>query len=102
MVPARIGINLGDNFLMRQIRESVSSNKVHSRRTRVRRVRGLNEEILDEIDARLEISPKKLLARRAHQMGNACDKKRQPWFTNSTMQIKKTKVSELVHSGVLC
>jgi len=75
MVAAKIDINLGNNFRMRQLRETVSSNKLHSRRVRVRRGQGLNEEILNEIDARLGMSSKKSSASRSRQMEFACDKK---------------------------
>jgi len=75
VVAAKIDINLGDNFRMRQLRETVLSNKLHSRRVRVRRWQGLNEEILDEIDARLGISSMKSSASRSRQMEFACDKK---------------------------
>ena len=71
-VAAKIDINLGDNFRMRQLREMVSSNKLHSRRVGVPRRLGLNEKILDEIGARLGISSIKSSARRARQMEFAC------------------------------
>jgi hypothetical protein len=74
VVAAKIDINLDDNFHMRQLRETVSSNKLHSRRVKVSRGQGLNEEILDEIDARLEISSRKWSASRSRQMEFACDK----------------------------
>jgi len=75
VVAAKTDINLGDNFRMRQLRETVSSNKLHSRRVRVRRGQGLNEEILDEIDARLGISSRKSSSTRSRQMEFDCDKK---------------------------
>jgi len=59
VVVAKTDINLGNNFRVRQLRETVSSNMLHSRRVRVRRGQGLIEEILDEIDARLGMSSKK-------------------------------------------
>jgi len=37
VVAAKININLGYNFRMRQLRETVSSNKLHSGRVRVRK-----------------------------------------------------------------
>jgi hypothetical protein len=74
MVAAKTDINLGDNFHMRQLRETVSSNKLYSRRVRVRRGQGLNEEILDEIDGRLGISSRKSSASCSRQMEFACDK----------------------------
>lgn len=73
MAAAKIDINLGENFRMRQLRETVSSHKLHSRRVWVRRGQGLNEAILDETDVRLGISSRKSLASRSRQMEFACD-----------------------------
>jgi len=40
VVAAKTDINLGENFRMRQLRETVSSNRLHSRRVRVAEGKG--------------------------------------------------------------
>jgi hypothetical protein len=59
VVAARTVVKSDDNFRMRQIREKVSSRKLDTRRMRISGGHGLNEEILDEISVRVEVSPRK-------------------------------------------